>query len=169
MELSPSRNSTDEAKQSEITNYFPVISYPDYCKQIHKASKIAELESTVNKLDSDNKKLLKKVERLKSKNKKVKSKLNSDKQKAEPSIQNQGKSPTTSKYNKGNTKPVRVTATTKTCIDHIITNRPVCVLDSGVLPCGISDHDAVFMVKNMRAPKPKLPPQSLSVRNYKKN
>ena len=129
---------------------------------------MAELESTVNKLESDNKRLLKKVERLKSKNKKVKSKLNSDKQKEEPSIQNQGKSPTTSKYNKGNTKPVRVTATTKTCIGHIITNRPVCVLDSGVLPCGISDHDAVFMVKNMRAPKPKLPPQSLSVRNYKK-
>ena len=62
----------------------------------------------------------------------------------------------------------RVTATTKTCIDHLITSRPVCVLDSGVLPCGISDHDAVFMVKNMRAPKLKLPPQSLSVRNYKK-
>ena len=61
----------------------------------------------------------------------------------------------------------RVTATTKTCIEHIITNRPVCVLDTGVLPCGISDHDAVFMVKNMRAPKLKLPPQSLSVRNYK--
>ena len=33
---------------------------------------MAELESTVNKLESDNKKLLKKVERLKSKNKKVK-------------------------------------------------------------------------------------------------
>ena len=78
---------------------------------------MAELESTVNKLESDNKKLLKKVERLKSKSKKVKSKLNSDKQKAEPSIQNQGKSPTTSKYNKGNTKPVRVTATTK----HVLT------------------------------------------------
>ena len=62
----------------------------------------------------------------------------------------------------------RVTATTKTCIDHSITNRPACVLDSGVLPCGISDHDAVFMVKNMRAPELKLPPQSLSVRNYKK-
>ena len=165
LELAPSRNSTDEAKQSKITNYFPVISYPDYCKLIHKASKIAELESTVNKLESDNKKLLKKVERLKSKNKKVKSKLNSDKQKAEPSklnkqplktsksvkktkqnlvekqpaatsqqqpkkddmnkplpgnnknqpekktkhqesTVNQGKSPTTSKYNNGNTKPV---------------------------------------------------------------
>ena len=71
MELSPSQNSTVEAKQSKITNYFPVISYPNYCKQIHKASKIAELESTVNKLESDNKKLLKKVERLKSKNKKI--------------------------------------------------------------------------------------------------
>ena len=75
LELSPSRNSTDEAKQSKITNYFPVISYPNYCKQIHKASKIAELESTVNKLESEKKKLLKKVERLKSKNKKVKKQI----------------------------------------------------------------------------------------------
>ena len=49
--------------------------------------------------------------------------------------------------------PTRTTATTKTVIDHIITNRPASVSKSGVLSCGISDHDAVFMIKRMRLPK----------------
>ena len=106
LELSPSRNSTDEAKQNKITNYFPVISYPDYFKQIHKASKIAELESAVNKLESDNKKLLKEVEKLKSKNKKVKSKLNSDKQKAVPSKLNKQTLKTSKSVKKTKQNPV---------------------------------------------------------------
>ena len=63
----------------------------------------------------------------------------------------------------------RVTRTTKTCIDHILTNKLDTVLQSGVLPCGISDHDIVFMIKNLRVPKPKHPPKSLTVRNYKKS
>ena len=37
--------------------------------------------------------------------------------------------------------PTRTTATTKTIIDHIITNKPEFVSESGVLSCGISDHD----------------------------
>ena len=49
--------------------------------------------------------------------------------------------------------PTRTTATTKTLIDHIITNRSESVSKSGVLSCGISDHDAVFMTKSMRLPK----------------
>ena len=64
--------------------------------------------------------------------------------------------------------PTRTTATTKTVIDHIITNRPASVSKSGVLSCGISDHDAVFMIKRMRLPKLKAPPKHLNVRNYKK-
>ena len=64
--------------------------------------------------------------------------------------------------------PTRTTATTKTVIDHIITNRPVSVSKSGVLSCGMSDHDAVFMIKRMRLPKLKAPPKHLNVRNYKK-
>ena len=64
--------------------------------------------------------------------------------------------------------PTRTTATTKTVIDHIITNRPASVSKSGVLSCGISDHDAVFMIKRMRLPKLKDPPKHLNVRNYKK-
>ena len=61
--------------------------------------------------------------------------------------------------------PTRTTATTKTVIDHIITNRPVSVSKSEVLSCGISDHDAVFMIKRMRLPKLKAPPKHLNVRN----
>ena len=34
--------------------------------------------------------------------------------------------------------------------------------------CGISDHDAVFMIKRMRLPKLKAPPKHLNVKNYKK-
>ena len=39
---------------------------------------------------------------------------------------------------------------------------------SGVLACGISDHDVVFMTKHMRLPKLRAPPRLLNVRNYKK-
>ena len=59
------------------------------------------------------------------------------------------------------------TATTKTVIDHI-TNRLAFVSKSGVLSCGISDHDAALMIKRMRLPKLKAPPKHLNVRNYKK-
>ena len=64
--------------------------------------------------------------------------------------------------------PTRTTATTKTIINHIITNRSESVSRSGVLPCGISDHDAVFMTKSMRLPKLKASPRLLNVRNCKK-
>ena len=49
--------------------------------------------------------------------------------------------------------PTRTTTTTKTIIDHIITNRSESVSKSGVLSCGISDHDVVFTTKHMRLPK----------------
>ena len=64
--------------------------------------------------------------------------------------------------------PTPTMATTKTIIDHIITNRSESVSKSGVLSCGISDHDAVFMTKSMRLPKLKASPRLLNVRNYKK-
>ena len=38
----------------------------------------------------------------------------------------------------------RVTGTTKTYIDHILTNKLATVSQSGVFPCGVSDHDIVF-------------------------
>ena len=60
-----------------------------------------------------------------------------------------------------------MTATSKTIIDHIISNRSEAVSKSGVLACGISDHDVVFMTKHMRLPKLRAPPKLLNVRNYK--
>ena len=64
-------------------------------------------------------------------------------------------------------EPTRTTSDTKTIIDHIITNKTEYVSNSGIIHCGISDHDAVFMQKNMRIPKLKLAPKTISVRNYK--
>ena len=49
-----------------------------------------------------------------------------------------------------------------------MTNRPDCVFKSGVINCGISDHDSVYMIKKLRVPIPKLPPKALSVRNFRK-
>ena len=66
------------------------------------------------------------------------------------------------------TDSTRVTASTKTCIDHILTNTESKVIQSGVIPCGISDHDIVYMIKNMRIPKARNLPKVQTVRNYKK-
>ena len=64
--------------------------------------------------------------------------------------------------------PTRTTATSKTIIDHLITNRSEAVSKSGVQACGISDHDVVFMTKHMRLPNVRTLPRLLNVRNYKK-
>ena len=64
--------------------------------------------------------------------------------------------------------PTRTTPTTKTVIDHIITNRSESVSKSGVLSCGISYHDAVFMTKHMRLTKLKVSKRVLNVKSYKK-
>ena len=63
--------------------------------------------------------------------------------------------------------PTRTTSTTSTIIDHIMTNRPEIISGRGVVPCGISDHDALYLIRNIRAPKLKVPPKVLNVRNYK--
>ena len=44
----------------------------------------------------------------------------------------------------------RTTAETKTNMDHIFTNKPEFVRISGVIHCGISDHDTVYKIGNMR-------------------
>ena len=64
--------------------------------------------------------------------------------------------------------PTRTTRKTSTIIDHIITNRPDAVSSCGVRPCGISVHDALFLIRNARAPKLKVPPKIVNVRNYKR-
>ena len=65
-------------------------------------------------------------------------------------------------------EPARTTSDTKTLIDHIIVNRTDMVLDSGVIPCGISDHDAIYITKNTRRPKLKFQTKTITVRNFKK-
>ena len=62
-------------------------------------------------------------------------------------------------------EPTRTTHTTQTIIDHIITNRPERVYESGVIPCGISDHDLIFMTKKIRSPKSKFAPHIINIRN----
>ena len=53
-------------------------------------------------------------------------------------------------------------------IDHIIANKPDCILDCGVIPCGISDHEIIFLIKNMWVPKLKAPSEVLDIRNCKR-
>ena len=62
-------------------------------------------------------------------------------------------------------EPTRTTSNSRTIIDHIITNRTDLVSSSGIIYCGISD--VVFMQKKMRRPKLRLPPKTISVRNFK--
>ena len=64
-------------------------------------------------------------------------------------------------------EPTRITVSTQTLIDHIIINRSEFILHSGVIRCGISDHDSIYMVKRLRIPKLKAKPKILNVRNYK--
>ena len=46
----------------------------------------------------------------------------------------------------------RTTSNTKSLIDYIATNRPDHITSSGVIPCGISDHDVVYAVRTMQIP-----------------
>ena len=41
----------------------------------------------------------------------------------------------------------RVTRTTKTCFDPILTSKQDTVSRIGIISCGLSDHDIVFMIK----------------------
>ena len=46
-------------------------------------------------------------------------------------------------------KPTRVTMTTSSLIDHIVTNTPETISDSGVIHTGISDHSLVFAIRKI--------------------
>ena len=53
-------------------------------------------------------------------------------------------------------RPTRVTRTSKTLIDHFITNHPQKVTNTGIIPipCSIeSDHDAIYACVNVRLPR----------------
>ena len=65
-------------------------------------------------------------------------------------------------------KPTRTTSDSKTPIDHIASNRPECVSESGVSTCGISDHDIVYLIRSMRVPRIKKEPKTITVRKCKR-
>ena len=51
--------------------------------------------------------------------------------------------------------------------DHIASNRCTCVFEKGVIPCGISDHDIVYLIRNMRVLRIKKEPKTISVTKCK--
>ena len=63
-------------------------------------------------------------------------------------------------------QPTRVTGDTKTLIDHMATNRPDAVSHSGVIACGISDHDMVYLNRSMRLTHIKRDPKVIETRKY---
>ena len=58
------------------------------------------------------------------------------------------------------TEPTRTTSDTATLIDHTGANKSERILDHGVIPCGISDHDVIFAMRSMKVPKRKKSPFS---------
>ena len=64
------------------------------------------------------------------------------------------------------TKPTRVTRTSRTLIDHIITNYPMRISATDVIPTSIvSDHDALFACINVRVNR--YQPRYKYIRNMK--
>ena len=61
-------------------------------------------------------------------------------------------------------EPTRIAGISENLSDHVITNKPDMVHDSGVISCRISDHDIVFIERNVRPPKMKAPPKVLNVK-----
>ena len=63
-------------------------------------------------------------------------------------------------------KPTRVTRTSKTLLDHIVTNYPRTFTFTDVIPCStVADHDAPFACINVRIPRFK--PRFKYIRNEK--
>ena len=64
-----------------------------------------------------------------------------------------------------NKEPTRVTETSATLIDLVITNRPRWIKNSQVLDIGISDHKLVASTLSLKVTRPK--PKIVETRNYK--
>ena len=43
------------------------------------------------------------------------------------------------------TDPTRITSESETLIDVILSNKPEMLLNNQVLPCALSDHEAIFL------------------------
>ena len=63
-------------------------------------------------------------------------------------------------------QPTRATSEAKTIIDHMATNRPDAISHSGVIACGISDHDMVYLNRSMRLIHIKRDPKATEARKY---
>ena len=63
-------------------------------------------------------------------------------------------------------QPPPVTRDTKTLIDQMATSRPDAVSHSGVVACGISDHDMVYLNRSMRNTNIKRDPKVIETRKY---
>ena len=61
----------------------------------------------------------------------------------------------------------RTTAETNTLTYYIVNNKKNDVADSGIIPCGIGDHDLVYIVRHARLPRIKKDPKIVTVRSTK--
>ena len=55
-----------------------------------------------------------------------------------------------------------------TLIDHLATTKPESISGEGVIPCGISDHNAFFLIRSMNTPRAKKSPLARKVRKFKR-
>ena len=62
----------------------------------------------------------------------------------------------------------RTTAETNTLTYCIVTNKKDNIADSDIIPCGISDHDLVYIIRHARLPKINKDPKIVTVRSTKK-
>ena len=63
-------------------------------------------------------------------------------------------------------QPTRITKTSKTLTDHVVTNYPHRIKNTGVIRCStVSDHDGIFACANVRVPR--FQPRYKYIRNEK--
>ena len=51
------------------------------------------------------------------------------------------------------TQPTRITSTSSTLLDIIITNKPDSVINSDTTPCPVGDHELISVTTDLRKPK----------------
>ena len=64
-------------------------------------------------------------------------------------------------------KATRTTAETTTLTYYIVTNKNDNIADGGIIPCGISDHDLVYIIRHAGLPKIKRDPKIVTIRSTK--
>ena len=62
--------------------------------------------------------------------------------------------------------PTRVTETSSSLIDLVLTNGPSNVCESNVLPVGLTDHGLVYIVRKLN--RPKLQPRIVTFRSFRR-